>query len=1099
MEDQALDLGSGGVATVTLNLPKNRPVALEAVESGVDIMLEVDAGPAVSLIADNPIRRSGVQRILIRTGPSGVVTVTVRAKIHAGVGSRLHLRAIDVVAADLSEGCRSVLADIAAADSAYASAQKITSGQAGTLATSAQDQYETARRDYELAFAQLDPRTEAMLRAELAHALAAVLYQNLDQYQASAQWATSAAALFDSVHDAYGHARVQALQASSWMELAAQPDPGTAAEVKRHDSHALLQRAEQLQAALARFHEQRGEFMDAALQRNNYGLALYFEGAYEPALQAYGKALSLYENLGYAYGQAQVTQNMALVEHDFGRVSAALAAYQRALKLLSVEDAPKLYADVLNNCGLANASAGHLDIALEQHTRALEFGKRLQSSALQARSLFGIALVYDLSGDADQARQFLHEALDLWGEHTESRSRVGALRMLASIEAQQGHLEESIRLERQALAVDADTVARVRLLVQIADGESLLAQTAAADADLSLAAQVAARADPVSRASVALERGTIEFRQGHLDVARQWTHTALQVNRKTGLNARTFDALVALARIETAAGRDAVALKYLDQALDLSEVIRVQDSNPELRATLMTPLRPAFDMEVGLWVQRSERAMAAGDQDAGQHAARAALEVTERARARAMQDISVTDYTGTAAATLAPLLTQKSELLHDLAAHEDRLEDADQAAAQVSALRRDISHLREQLALVDSRLAALGRPDRPDRAGAPVDLEKVPPDVAIFAYWVGEARTYAWVLSRTALRLVDLGPSAALRQSAQATHLQFGDLSSTSSAERLSADQELSHTVLRPLLPALPADITRLVIIPDGPLHYVSFAALPLSSAVRDSFLIRNFELAYGSSVGSLLRKSQIARATDDSMLLVDDAVYGSDDPRLMKSGGAPLIASARAHARLRNGLAQTLLKRLPSTAEEGAAIMREASPRSIDHLEGFAATRSAILDRPLERYRYIHFAVHATTDSQIPQLSSLIFSGHDPRGQAIEDHIWAGDLMTRQFNARVVVLSACDTALGPDIGGEGLLGLRYVMLARGAHSVVASLWAVPDRSTELLMQKFYQGLLNGHQRPETALASAMRQTLAQGARDPALWSAFTTTVGALN
>jgi CHAT domain-containing protein/tetratricopeptide (TPR) repeat protein len=1100
IEARTLDLGPGGTASITLRLPKNRSVAIEAVESGVDVTLEAAAAAGVTMVADNPVRRSGVQRVLIHSGPSGEVNVTARAKSHGGVGSQLYVRALDAEAADLGEGCRAVLATIAAADSAYAGAQKISSGQVAVSAASAADLYGLARRNYELAFTQLDPRSETPLRAELAHALAAVLYQNLDQFPASAQWAATAAALFGSIRNVYGRARAQALQAASWMDLAEQPDPGTAAEVKRHDSHELLQHAERQLVVLANFHEKRGEFLDSALQWNNDGLASYLEASYEPALRAYSKALTLYEKVGYVYGQAQVTQNMALAEQDLGRVSAALSAYQRALQLLNVTDSPQLYADVLNNCGLSNATAGHLDIALEQHTRALELGKRIQSPGLQARSLFGIALAYNLAGDGGQASEFLHEALDLWDEDNESRSRVGALRLLAGIEAQQGRLEQSVRLEREALRVDSDTVARVRLLVQIADAESLLAQTAAASEDLSLAARIAAQADPVSRAAVDLERGIIEFRQGHLNTARHFARVALQIDRTAGLTARTFDALLALARIETAADRSAMALQYLDQGLDLSEVIRVQDSNPELRATSMQPLRPAFDMEVDLWVQRSAHALAAGDAAGAERAARAGLEVTERARARAMQDIALTDYAGTAATTLAPLVARKSELIHDLAAHEDRLEDdSTQASARASTLRRDISHLREQLAVVDSRLATLGRPERTERGGSPVDPKKVPAGTAIVAYWVGETQTYAWVVSHTALRLVDLGASAALRRSAQAAHTLFADLSTTSSEQRLGADEELSQAVLRPLLAAVPADIRRLVIIPDGPLHYISFAALPLHQDARNSFLIRRYELAYGSSVGSLLRKAAVAGITDDSMLLVDDAVYGSDDPRLPKRGDEPLIASAQVHARLRGALGEVALQRLPSTAEEGAAIVRAASPRSVDHLEGFAATRSAILDRPLERYRYIHFAVHATTDSQIPQLSSLIFSGHDSRGVPIEDHIWAGDLMTRQFNARVVVLSACDTALGPDIGGEGLLGLRYVVLARGAQSVVASLWAVPDRSTELLMQKFYQGLLNGQQRPEAALAAAMRRTLDQGTRDPALWAAFTTTLGALN
>jgi CHAT domain-containing protein len=1098
--DWGLELGSSGTVSVTLALPRNRSVVLDARESGVDVTLEVTPTPGVTLVADNPVRRSGIQRVLIHTGPSGAVTVTARAKLHAGVGSRLDVRATDAETASLSEGCRSVLEGIAAADSAYASAQQISNGQAGATAASASDLYGLARRKYELAFSHLDADTEIALRAELAHAIAAVLYQDLKQWQESAQWSARAATLFATAHDAYGRARAQALQAATWMELAALPNSATAAEVRRHESHELLERAEDLLVTLARFHEKRGEFLDAALQRNNFGLASYYEGAYEEALRAYAKALTLYEKLGYAYGQAQVTQNMALADRDLGRVSTALTAYQHALQLISVEESPKLYANVLNNCGLANATAGHLDIALEQHAQALELGKRIQSPPLQAESLFGIAMVYTLAGDGSQAREFLHEALEMWDENIETRIRVGALRLLASVEAQQGHLTESIRLEREALRVATESVTRIRLLVQIADTESLLAQTAAASDDLVLASRIATHAGPVSRGAVDLERGIVAFRQGDLNTARHFTQAALWVDRALGLNARTFDALVTLSRIETAAGRRATALQYLDQGLDLSEVIRVQASNPELRATSMQPLRPAFDLEVDLWAQRSERAWAAGDLAGAQRAARAALEVSERSRARAMQDIALTNYTGTSAATLGPLLTRKSELIQDIAAHEDRLEASDaQSASRTTALRRDISHLREQLALVDSRLAALGQSAHANRGGSALALDRVPADTAIVAYWVGESRTYAWVVSHSALRLVDLGASTSLRQFAEAAHVLFSDLMTTSSAQRLGADETLSRAVLRPLLPLVPSDIKRLVIIPDGPLHYVSFAVLPMRDDALDSFLVRQYELTYGTSIGSLLAKGVVAGATDDSMLLVDDAVYGSDDPRLSDHRGEPLLALAQERPRLRSGLVETALQRLAATAEEGAAIVRAASPRSIDHLEGFAATRDAVLGRPLERYRYIHFAVHAATDARIPQLSSLILSTHDPSGRPIEDHIWAGDLLTRQFNARVVVLSACETALGPDIVGEGLLGLRYVVLARGAQSVIASLWAVPDRATGLLMEKVYTGLLSQHERPEMALASAMRQTLNEGTRDPALWAGFTATVGTLN
>jgi CHAT domain-containing protein len=231
---------------------------------------------------------------------------------------------------------------------------------------------------------------------------------------------------------------------------------------------------------------------------------------------------------------------------------------------------------------------------------------------------------------------------------------------------------------------------------------------------------------------------------------------------------------------------------------------------------------------------------------------------------------------------------------------------------------------------------------------------------------------------------------------------------------------------------------------------------------------------------------------------LVADAVYGADDPRLVHAV-APRSTLVAQTPHLRSALNTTALERLPATAAEASSIAKLAAPLSVDLLEGFEATRDAVLSRPLERYRYIHFAVHATTDAEIPQLSSLVLSTYDAAGHPLENRIWAGELMGRRFNARTVVLSACDTALGRDIGGEGLFSLRYVVLARGAQSVVASLWPVPDRSTADLMQAFYKGLLQANLRPELALTLAMRQMLRQGSRDPAFWAPFTATIASLN
>ncbi len=189
-------------------------------------------------------------------------------------------------------------------------------------------------------------------------------------------------------------------------------------------------------------------------------------------------------------------------------------------------------------------------------------------------------------------------------------------------------------------------------------------------------------------------------------------------------------------------------------------------------------------------------------------------------------------------------------------------------------------------------------------------------------------------------------------------------------------------------------------------------------------------------------------------------------------------------------------LQRLPGTAAEGRAISALLPPGSVDVLDGLDATRGNFLAASLERYRLIHVAAHGLVDTQIPQLSSLMLSTRDRQGRPIDGRVMAADFMTMRLSADVVVLSACDTALGKNIVGEGLVGLRYVILARGAHAVVASLWAVPDQiGARLMTSSSTKSMIRDHVQPSHALCSAMRELLAAQVVDPALWAAFDVTL----
>jgi CHAT domain-containing protein len=150
------------------------------------------------------------------------------------------------------------------------------------------------------------------------------------------------------------------------------------------------------------------------------------------------------------------------------------------------------------------------------------------------------------------------------------------------------------------------------------------------------------------------------------------------------------------------------------------------------------------------------------------------------------------------------------------------------------------------------------------------------------------------------------------------------------------------------------------------------------------------------------------------------------------------------------------------------------------------------VLEPDLAKYRYVHLATHGIFNSDQPHLSGLVFSLLDEKGKAVDGFLRLNDIYNMRLSADVVVLSACQTALGADVRGEGLIGLTRGFMYAGASRVVASLWQVDDASTVELMRRFYQGMMRDTLSPVAALQRAQRD-MARDSRwsSPFYWAAF--------
>jgi CHAT domain-containing protein len=185
-------------------------------------------------------------------------------------------------------------------------------------------------------------------------------------------------------------------------------------------------------------------------------------------------------------------------------------------------------------------------------------------------------------------------------------------------------------------------------------------------------------------------------------------------------------------------------------------------------------------------------------------------------------------------------------------------------------------------------------------------------------------------------------------------------------------------------------------------------------------------------------------------------------------------------------------LDRLRSTRREAEGIVTLAREGKNLKAVDFQASRTTAMSPELSQYRMVHVATHGLLNSQHPELSGIVLSLVDEQGRSQDGFLRLHEIYNLKLGADLVVLSACQTALGKEIKGEGLVGLTRGFMYAGAPRVVASLWRVPDKATAELMKRFYHGMLAEGLRPAAALRAAQVALWNEKRwREPYYWAAF--------
>jgi CHAT domain-containing protein len=456
------------------------------------------------------------------------------------------------------------------------------------------------------------------------------------------------------------------------------------------------------------------------------------------------------------------------------------------------------------------------------------------------------------------------------------------------------------------------------------------------------------------------------------------------------------------------------------------------------------------------------------------------------------------------------------------------------AAEQVASLDQEIQTLTAEYREVETQIRAQ-KPSyaallRPASISLPeIQQQVVEPDTLLLEYSLGGERSYLWAVTKDGMAAYELPGRKEIEDAARevyelltARRNRPGEALSAYTARVAAADAEyrekaarLSNLILNPVAAQLKD--RRLLVIADGALQYIPFGALPApvaregsgsssaaaSDAGADTPLIFTREIVNlpSASIQAVLRHNTARRqSAQRSVAVLADPVFEKDDLRLREiadraEGGAGQRgrrAEARrgAEAGIPNG--GESFSRLPASREEAEAIMSNTPAGSGLKALGFAANRDTALSSSLSDYRIVHFATHGVLDSERPELSCLVLSLFDDEGRARDGFLRLGDIYNLNLPVEMVVLSGCDTGLGKDIKGEGLVGLTRGFMHAGASSVVASLWTVDDDATAELMRIFYRRMLVDEVPRATALREAQMEMYRQHRwRAPYYWAAF--------
>ena len=776
--------------------------------------------------------------------------------------------------------------------------------------------------------------------------------------------------------------------------------------------------------------------------------------------------------------------NVGLVYDTWANVEEAQTKYKEALELFRNNGNSKGEVEVLDNLGLLHVFLGDASRSLEYFQSALDLREQIKEPRGKGVTLSNIALAYMLSGEHQEALQRLELALPLNQSVRDKRFEAFTLVRIGMAYVGEKNPHKALKSYKKALAIQQDP--------EIADPRGQ-----------------AITLDKMGEA-LALSGETVQALEAYENALQRWATVRDEQGRALSL--------YGIARVERDRHNLANARDRIEEAIRIVEKLRNRVTDRQLQMIYFAGRYDLYALGIDVRMQLYELTKSSTDIEA-------ALSMSEQARARNLIDL-LTEVHANSSSSMSPqdadknirLQQQISELTQSLLRLRNLGAEKDANTVEQTLVRK----IQEQNDLSASARKRGSSADITEQARAltPHEIQQLLDDNTILLeYSLNEERSHLWTVTRNSIDHHFLAGRSDIKKAATllgraliSLEPRKPDESDSEYMKRWnqppesfrSGALELSRMILGPVWSQL--GNKRLVIVADGELQSIPFEVLPspeLSSEGTGptNLLFSRNEIVYEPSASALGLLRGVSRPTPSKTVAVfADPVFDSNDERVQPSSQGTKTIPHRSREKLLGSLRDVgddefTLSRLEYSLREANAIAAVAPRGSWLKVVGFKANRAAATSPLLKQFRIVHFATHGMVNNKHPELSGIVLSMVNKRGQEQEGYLTLHDIYYLDLPIDLVVLSACRTGVGKQVPGEGLIGLMRGFMHAGTQSVVVSLWNVDDEATAELMKRFYQHMLGKNELPPAAaLRQAkleMREHPNKRWRAPFYWAGF--------